>query len=59
MGLLTPLAMRIGAITWLTRFLPQIMWLDKLLQRLTRGRLTLLDIAGLPNVLLTAIGRRS
>ena len=59
MGLLTPLAVRIGAIPWLPRFLPQIMWFDKLLQRLTRGRLTVLDVAGLPNIMLTAIGRKS
>ena len=59
MGLLTPLAVRIGAIAWMPRFLPQIMWLDKLIQRVTRGRLTLLDIAGLPNLMLTVIGRKS
>ncbi len=59
MGLLTPLAIRVGAIPWLPRFLPQIMWLDKALQRVTGGRLTLLDIAGLPNLMLTAIGRKS
>jgi deazaflavin-dependent oxidoreductase (nitroreductase family) len=59
MGLLTPLAIRVGSIPWLPRFLPQIMWVDKLLQRLTRGRLTLLDIAGLPNLMLTAVGRKS
>jgi deazaflavin-dependent oxidoreductase (nitroreductase family) len=59
MGLFTPLAIRIGAIPWLPRFLPQIMWFDKMLQRLTRGRLTLLDIAGLPNLMLTVIGRKS
>ena len=59
MGLLTPLAVRIGAIPWMPRFLPQIMWVDKLIQRLTRGRLTLLDIAGLPNLVLTVIGRKS
>ncbi len=59
MGLLTPLAIRVGAISWLPRILPQIMWFDKLLQRVTRGRLTLLDFAGLPNLMLTAVGRRS
>ena len=41
------------------RFLPQITWTDKLLQRLTGGRLTILDIAGLPNLMLTVIGRKS
>lgn len=59
MGLLTPLAVRIGAIGWLPRFLPQITAVDKTLQRATRGRLTVLDIAGLPNVMLTVPGRRS
>jgi deazaflavin-dependent oxidoreductase (nitroreductase family) len=59
MGLLTPIAIRIGAIPWMPRFLPQITWLDKLIQRVTRGRLSLLTIAGLPNLMLTVIGRKS
>jgi deazaflavin-dependent oxidoreductase (nitroreductase family) len=59
MGLLTPLAIRIGAIPWLPRFLPQITWIDKQLQRLTRGRVSILNIAGLPNLMLTAIGRKT
>lgn len=48
MGLLTPLAIRVGALAWLPKLLPQIVWADKLIQRLTRGRVTLLDIAGCP-----------
>lgn len=59
MGLLTPLAIRIGAIPWMPRFLPQITSTDKLIQRVTRGHLTVLDIAGLPNLMLTVIGRKS
>ena len=59
MGLFTPLAVRIGSIPWLPRYVPQIMWVDKLLQRVTRGRLSLLGMAGLPNLMLTAIGRKS
>ena len=59
MGMLTPIAVRIGAIPWMPRFLPQIMWVDQLIRRLTRGRLTLLDIAGLPNLVLTVVGRKS
>lgn len=59
MGLFTPLAVRIGAISWLPRYVPQIMWVDKRLQRLTRGRLSFLGLAGLPNLMLTAIGRKS
>ena len=59
MGLLTPLAVRIGALSWMPKLLPQIVWIDKHLQRLTRGRVTLLDIAGLPNLMLTVPGRKS
>ncbi len=59
MGLLTPLAVRIGAISWMPRLLPQIVWVDTRLQRASRGRVTLLDIAGLPNLALTVPGRKS
>ena len=59
MGLLTPVAVRIGAIPWLPRFLPQIVWCDRNLHRVTRGRVTVLDIAGLPNLVLIVKGRKS
>lgn len=59
MGLLTPVAIRIGGISWLPRFLPQITWFDRLLHRLTGGRFTLLRLAGLPSMLLTVAGRKS
>src|SRR5690348_7999312 len=59
MGMLTPLAIKIGAIAWMPKLLPQITWLDKLIQRLTRGRLSILRIAGLPNLMLTVVGRKS
>jgi deazaflavin-dependent oxidoreductase (nitroreductase family) len=58
-GLLTPVAVRIGAIPWLPRFLPQIVWCDKTLHRCSGGRLAVLDIAGLPNLNLTVKGKRS
>lgn len=59
MGLLTPLAVRIGSISWMPRLLPQIVFVDKNLQRLTRGKVTVLDVAGLPNLALTVPGRKS
>lgn len=59
MGLLTPLAIRIGAISWMPRLLPQIVWTDRRLQRVTGGRVSVLDLAGLPNLTLTVVGRRS
>ncbi|GAB3476078.1 nitroreductase/quinone reductase family protein [Nocardiopsis coralliicola] len=59
MGVLTPLAVRLGAQPWLPRLLRPITACDKGLQRITCGRLGLLDVAGLPNVLLTVRGRKS
>ena len=59
MNVLTPLAVRIGALPWMPKLLPQITWVDKLIQRLTGGRLSLLVIAGLPNLMLTVKGRKS
>lgn len=59
MGLFTPLAIRIGSLPWLPRYLPQITATDRFIQRTTRGRVTLLRIAGLPNLMLTVRGRKS
>jgi deazaflavin-dependent oxidoreductase (nitroreductase family) len=59
MGLLTPVAIRIGAISWMPKLLPQVVWMDKTLHRVSRGRFTILDVAGLPSLYLTVKGRRS
>ena len=59
MGLLTPLAVRIGSLSFMPKLLPQITATDKALQRLSRGRVTILDVAGLPNLTLTVRGRKS
>ena len=59
MGLLTPVAVRIGALPWMPKLLPQIVTVDKTLQRVTRGRVSVLDIAGLPNLTLSVPGRKS
>lgn len=59
MNLLTPLAVRIGSISWMPRLLPQITATDKFIQRVSKGRVTILDIAGLPNLMLTVKGRKS
>jgi deazaflavin-dependent oxidoreductase (nitroreductase family) len=58
-NLLTPLAVRVGAIPWLPKFLPQITAIDKAIQRATRGRWSLMRIAGLPGLMLTVAGRKS
>jgi deazaflavin-dependent oxidoreductase (nitroreductase family) len=59
MNALTPVAIWLGSISWLPRFLPQITALDKFLQRVTKGQWSLLRIAGLPSMMLTVLGRRS
>jgi deazaflavin-dependent oxidoreductase (nitroreductase family) len=59
MGLLTPVAIRIGAIPWMPKLLPQVVWMDRNLHRVTGGRVTILDIAGLPNLNLTVKGKKS
>ncbi|ALG84950.1 nitroreductase family deazaflavin-dependent oxidoreductase [Gordonia phthalatica] len=59
MGLLTPVAVRIGAIEWLPRYLPYIVKIDVLIHFLTRGRYGLLRIAGLPGITMTIPGRKS
>lgn len=53
------MALRLGAQPWLPRFARVIVGMDKLLQRLTRGRIDLLTFAGLPELLLQVPGRRT
>lgn len=56
---MTRLAVLVGRQPWLPRFLPQIVWLDQGIHRLSRGRFSLLSLAGLPELFLTVRGRRS
>ncbi|MGY3556213.1 deazaflavin-dependent oxidoreductase (nitroreductase family) [Williamsia sp. R60] len=58
-GILTPVAIKIGAVSWMPKLLPQIEKWDTRLQRVSNGRLSALDIAGLPNITLTVPGRKS
>lgn len=59
MALLTPVGIRIAALPFMPKLLPQIVSTDKKLLALTRGKLSVLDLAGLPNITLTTIGRKS
>ena len=59
MGVFTPLAVRIGSLEFLPRFLPQITATDKALQRVSRGHLSLLRLAGLPTITITVPARSS
>jgi deazaflavin-dependent oxidoreductase (nitroreductase family) len=59
MGLLTPIAVKFGSYAWAPKLLPQIVWFDKRLQTVTRGRYCFVDLAGLPSMELTVVGRKS
>ncbi|MFZ2512150.1 MAG: nitroreductase family deazaflavin-dependent oxidoreductase [Gordonia sp. (in: high G+C Gram-positive bacteria)] len=59
MGLLTPIAVRVGALEWLPPYLPWIVKVDQALQKVTGGRVDLLDVAGLPSVTMVIAGRKS
>lgn len=54
-----PVAIRVGRLSWLPKFLPLIVRLDMLIRKLSRGRISLLSFAGLPEVFLTVVGRKS
>ena len=56
---LTPVAIWLGSLSWLPRFLRQITAIDKFIQRVTKGQWSLLRIAGLPSMMLTVLGRKS
>lgn len=59
MNPMTRLAIVVGRQPWMPKFLPQIVWLDQSIHRLTRGRFSLLSLAGLPELFLTVRGRKS
>jgi deazaflavin-dependent oxidoreductase (nitroreductase family) len=59
MNPMTRLAIVLGRQPWMPRLLPQIVWLDQTIHRLTRGRFSLLSLAGLPELFLTVRGRKS
>ena len=59
MNPMTRLAIVVGRQPWMPKFLPQIVWLDQTIHRLTRGRFSLLSLAGLPELFLTVRGRKS
>jgi deazaflavin-dependent oxidoreductase (nitroreductase family) len=56
---LTPLVRLVGRYQWLMRLAPAIVGGDRLLNRWTHGRITLVGLAGLPSLRLTTIGRRT
>lgn len=59
MGIRRWSAIKLGSFEFMPKLLPQITATDKAIQKLTGGRLTLLRLAGLPNLTLTVPGRKS
>jgi len=59
MNPLAALARYLGTKPWLMKIEPLIPWIERFLAWLTRGRVSVLRIAGLPGVRLTVTGRKS
>jgi deazaflavin-dependent oxidoreductase (nitroreductase family) len=59
MNPLTALARVLGTKPWLMKLARAIIWADKRLHRLSRGRVSLVGIAGLPSLRLTTTGRKT
>lgn len=59
MGVRKRLAVAIGSIEWMPRYLPLIVKCDSGIQKVTGDRYSLLDIADLPNITLDVPGRKS
>jgi deazaflavin-dependent oxidoreductase (nitroreductase family) len=52
-------AVHLGAQPWLPRYARVIVGVDRAIQKLTRGRFTLLTATGLPELMLTVAGRKT
>jgi deazaflavin-dependent oxidoreductase (nitroreductase family) len=59
MELLRKIARWTAARPWLTRIRPFVVGTDKVLLKLTKGRVTLVGIAGMPSMILTVAGRKT
>ena len=59
MNPLRPLALLLGAQPWLPKFATVIVGLDRAIQGVSRGHLTLLMVAGLPELMLSVRGRKT
>ncbi|PRX45122.1 deazaflavin-dependent oxidoreductase (nitroreductase family) [Prauserella shujinwangii] len=56
---LPALARALGTRPWLMRLAPVVVWVDARLFTLSRGRVSLVGIAGLPSLRLRTVGRRT
>lgn len=57
--LVRPIAIALGGQPWLPRLNAQIVGIDRLLQRATRGRVALVNLAGLEGLMLSVRGAKS
>lgn len=53
------LARRIGVQPWLMSLAPQITWTESRVRRLTRDRVSVVGLAGLPSIQVTVPGRKT
>ncbi|WP_433734231.1 nitroreductase family deazaflavin-dependent oxidoreductase [Nocardia sp. CA-129566] len=56
---LPALARRIAQRRWVMRLAPLVLWLERFVRRISRGRHGVLDLAGLPSIEITVPGRKT
>lgn len=56
---LPALARRIAQKRWVMRTAPIVLWLERFVRRVSRGRHGVLDLAGLPSIEITVPGRKT
>lgn len=59
MNPLRPVALLLGAQPWLPKFAKAVVGLDRAVQGVSKGRFTLLMVAGLPELMLSVRGRKT
>ncbi|GAB3880081.1 hypothetical protein GCM10029964_033650 [Kibdelosporangium lantanae] len=59
MELLRKTARWVATRPWLTNIRPVVLGADKVLYKLTKGRITVVGIAGMPSLTLTVTGRKT
>lgn len=59
MNPLTGLARHLGRYPWVMRLAPVILPVDRMLHRVSGGRVSLLRVAGMPSLRLVTVGRRT
>ncbi|WP_328401358.1 nitroreductase family deazaflavin-dependent oxidoreductase [Nocardia sp. NBC_00403] len=56
---LPAVARRLAAQRWVMRMAPVVLWLERVVRRVSGGKRGILDVAGLPSIEITVMGRKT